>query len=158
MIGILLAFAKTFGSCFIQAFNDDDTYVFEYQLIERALRTEKTTGRGSRLILGIAPARINDNIAMVWRRGQNVEKIVCFKPPCGDDRKTADEFIWEWIAREIRNFFPDDIYVDVGGIGGNVCRTSCGHSVSTPTYMRYISTIDRFNAYNAYPSHNGYYV
>ena len=49
--------------CF--AFNDDDTYVFEYQLIERALRTEKTTGRGSRLILGIDPARINDNIAMV---------------------------------------------------------------------------------------------
>lgn len=94
--------------------------MFEYQLIERALRTEKTTGRGSRLILGIDPARINDNIAMVWRRGQNVEKIVCFKPPCGDDRKTADEFIWERIAREIRNLFPDDIYVDVGGIGGNV--------------------------------------
>ena len=104
--------------CF--AFNDDDTYMFEYQLIERALRTEKTTGRGSRLILGIDPARINDNIAMVWRCGQNVEKIVCFKPPCGDDRKTADEFIWERIAREIRNLFPDDIYVDVGGIGGNV--------------------------------------
>ncbi len=57
---------------------------------------------------------------MVWRRGQNVEKIVCFKPPCGDDRKTADELIWERIAREIRNLFPDDIYVDVGGIGGNV--------------------------------------
>ena len=37
-----------------------------------------------------------------------------------DDRKTADEFIWERIAREIRNLFPDDIYVDVGGIGGNV--------------------------------------
>lgn len=57
---------------------------------------------------------------MVWRRGQNVERIVCFAPPKSTDTKTADDLIWEGIAREIRNFFPDDIYLDVGGIGGNV--------------------------------------
>lgn len=99
--------------CF--AFSDDDTYVFDFALLDRALRTQKNPTPRGRLILGIDPARVNDNVAMVWRRGTNIEKIVYFKPPCGDD-----SLLWDRVVFEIRNFYPDDIYVDVGGIGGNV--------------------------------------
>lgn len=113
--------------CF--AFSDDQTYVFDYKLIERAVQTVPQSNRGFRLILGIDPARINDNVAMVWRRGQNVERIVCFKPPCGDD-----DLLWERVVREIRAHFPDDIYVDVGGIGGNVPYIL--RSLGIDTYIR----------------------
>lgn len=99
--------------CF--AFSDDDTYVFDFAVLERAVRTRRQSSCNGRLILGIDPARVNDNVAMVWRRGQNIEKIVAFKPPCGDD-----SLLWERVVREIREFYPSDIYVDVGGIGGNV--------------------------------------
>ena len=121
MIGIPLAFAKTFGSCFIQAFSDDDTYVFDFLLIEKSRAdVPRRQPRLPPLILGIDPARKNDNIAMVWRRGQNVERIVCFAPPKSTDTQTADDLIWERVTREIRACYPDEIYVDVGGIGGNV--------------------------------------
>lgn len=98
--------------CF--AYSDDDTYVFDFELLEKATHTSKQPSRG-RLILGIDPARINDKVAMVWRRGQNIERIVAFTPPCG-----SDDLLWERIVREIRNLYPSDIYIDVGGIGGNV--------------------------------------
>jgi hypothetical protein len=104
--------------CF--AFSDDDTYVFDFLLIEKAAQTFPIANRDRRLILGIDPARKNDNIAMVWRRGQNVERIVCFAPPKSTDTRTADDLIWERVTREIRACYPDEIYVDVGGIGGNV--------------------------------------
>ena len=65
--------------------------------------------RDCQLILGIDPARKNDNIAMVWRRGQNVERIVCFAPPKSTDKQTADDLIWKRVTREIRACYPDEI-------------------------------------------------
>lgn len=104
--------------CF--AYNDDETYVFDVVSIEKAVKQKPAENRGARLVLGIDPARINDRVAMVWRRGRNVEKIVSFQPPKCNDRQTADDLLWERVAREIREKRPDDIFVDVGGIGGNV--------------------------------------
>lgn len=104
--------------CF--AFSEDETYVFDFLLIDNALKTSRVDNNNCRLILGIDPARKNDNIAMVWRRGQTIEKIVSFKPPVSSDVKTSDDLLWERVVREIRMLYPDDIYIDVGGIGGGV--------------------------------------
>lgn len=104
--------------CF--AYCDDETYVFDNVSLIKASEQIPVPNRNSRLVLGIDPARINDKVAMVWRRGRNVEAIVAFEPPKTSDRKTADDLLWERVASEIRNRVPDDIFVDVGGIGGNV--------------------------------------
>ena len=128
--------------CF--AFSDDQTYVFENNLIENAVKTVPQSNRGFRLILGIDPARINDNIAMVWRRGQNIERIVCFKPPCGND-----DLLWERVVQEIRAFYPDDIYIDVGGIGGNVPYILRSFGINTYIHEVYFNqSPENKNAYH----------
>lgn len=104
--------------CF--AFSDDDTYVFDFLLIEKAAQTFPVGNRDCQLIFGINPARKNNNIAMVRRRGQNIECVVCFAPPKSTDTQTADDLIYERVTRGIRACYSDEIYVDVDGIGDNV--------------------------------------
>lgn len=133
--------------CF--AYNDDETYVFDVLSIEKAVKQKPAENRGARLVLGIDPARINDRVAMVWRRGRNVEKIVAFNPTKCNDRQTADDLLWERVAREIREKRPDDIFVDVGGIGGNVPYILRSLGVDTYIHEVYFNqSPDNKNAYH----------
>lgn len=110
-----------FPSCIEDGFEESDvgSCVFDFFSIDKACHTPFVKDNEHTLILGIDPSGSpdGDETAMVWRRGQNIERIDHFKPPVSSDQEIADKLLAEQITNRIYQLYPDSIYIDIIGTG-----------------------------------------